>query len=511
MRLLTPLLIAGVALLVAGAPALAVTKRTAYFTLAIGHNGAPATARGSQELQPLRFADDDAVAMHRLAQELGHRSLLLAGLDADTRRRMPAAFEQARPPTLSELGRAIDELNAAMSAEARAGAETTLLLFFSGHGLLDGREGPGLALADGRLTHAHLYERILPALKADTVHLVIDACHAEAVVRPRDLRASAVPTPPEDLRTYLEQRTLARFPHVGAVVASTSAEQTHEWDAFRSGVFTHEVLSGLRGAADVDGNRRIEYSELAAFLSAANRNVADSRARPVTLLRPPARKPRAPLVELTPTTLAATLRGHPAALGPLYVEDLQGNRICSVHAEHGHQVELFLPAGISLFVRGRRGEAETLLSPRGSRAFDDLVWQREQVRARGGIASSLRQGLFRSRFGPAYYSGFVDRSEELAPVNIPIGAMDGEPRDAPVAVRSRAASYVAWGATAPLGAAAVVLGAIALDARGDVQAARFERESSQAHGRYVTYGGLAIGAVSAAVITGVVGYLLGRR
>ena len=135
--------------------------------------------------------------------------------------------------------------------------------------------GPGgpAGARDGRLTHEQLYDELLATLHAGAIDLVVDACHAEAIVRPRDLRAASVATSPGS-QTYSSG---ARWPLalVGALHRQTSAEQTQEWDAYRSGIFTHEVLSALRGAADIDGDRRIEYSEMAAFLSAANRSVLD--------------------------------------------------------------------------------------------------------------------------------------------------------------------------------------------------------------------------------------------
>jgi hypothetical protein len=66
----------------------------------------------------------------------------------------------------------------------------------------------------------------------------------------------------------------------------------------RLAIFSHETLSGLRGAADVNGDRRIEYSELSAFLTAANRDIANPRARPSIVVRVPALDRRAPIVDL---------------------------------------------------------------------------------------------------------------------------------------------------------------------------------------------------------------------
>ena len=55
------------------------------------------------------------------------------------------------------------------------------------------------------------------------------------------------------------------------ILATTLGQQAHEWSAIESGVFTHELLSGLLGAADVNADQRIEYTELQAFIAAANR------------------------------------------------------------------------------------------------------------------------------------------------------------------------------------------------------------------------------------------------
>ena len=163
-----------------------------------------------------------------------------------------------------------------------------MIFFYSGHGRRTDNGDGALALLDGELTREVLYDEVLAALPARLVHLLVDACHAEAVVRPRDLQARSVDLGEGTVADYLQKQTLARFPHVGAVVATTSSAEAHEWDRYRAGVFTHELLSALRGAADVDGNRRIEYSELAAFLAAANREVADRRALLQTVVTPPA-------------------------------------------------------------------------------------------------------------------------------------------------------------------------------------------------------------------------------
>ena len=105
------------------AAALLAAPRTAFFTLAIGYNGVPPGWPADATPEPLRFADDDAAAIYHLARDVGHRAILLAAPDPDTRRRMPDLVEAARPPSLAELDRTIAELNRDLDAAAQSGGD----------------------------------------------------------------------------------------------------------------------------------------------------------------------------------------------------------------------------------------------------------------------------------------------------------------------------------------------------------------------------------------------------
>jgi hypothetical protein len=494
------------ALLAALAPGVA-RAETALFSLAIGYNGAPADADAAS-VRSLRYADDDAAAFHQLARGLARRSYLLAILDADTQSRFPGLAEEAGPPSLAGIERAVEALNQQLAAASRAGLEPVVLVFYSGHGRRR-EDGPAsLTLLDGELTQQVLYDRILGALKARYVHLLVDACHAEAVVHPRDVQAAVVDARPADVASYLSEKTLARFPHVGAIVASTSNAQAHEWDAYQRGVFTHEVLSGLRGAADVDGNGQIEYSELAAFLAAANRSVLDPRARLETVVRPPPLNPRAPLADLRALPGMSRLRGEPAPLGALTIEDARGARLLDLRAEPGFAVNLVLPADQTLFVRSRDREAEVRLRPGQSQALDRLAFHPTGVRPRDALDSSLRRGLFATGFGPAYYRGFVDRASDLISVDLTAR----EPAVAEIEVTpappARRVNWWVAGAAGTLAASAGVFTGLSLDARGDYHRAAFERETTAARDRYDRDRAWAIGLGSAAVVAAGVGLWL---
>jgi len=511
------LLLAATAALAPGR-ALAAGSRPALFSLAIGYNGAPA---GDADLAPLQFADDDAAAFHELVRSLARRSVLLAMLDTQSQQRFPDLVAEARAPALGELRRAVAELNAAMATAAAAGEQPSVLVFYSGHGRRGGSGGDdqgGLAFLDGELTHDRLYEWVIAALPAARyVHLFIDACHAEAVVRTRDRDAQRVTPSPEQAAAFVQQATLARFPHVGAVVASTADTVAHEWDAYGSGVFTHEILSALRGAADIDGNQRIEYSELGAFVAAANHAVSDPRARPQILVHPPPLDRRTPIVDLSAQRDGAVLTGRAPALASFFIEDERGNRLLDVRAEREHSVRLVIPAGRVLHLRS--GEKESVLHPRGGEVLrlEDLGLVDESARRRGAVESALRRGLFATPYGAGYYRGFVHQAEGLVSVDVPAGGalaleVPLASREAPrPPLRDRTAGRVLVGAGALLAVGAGVLGALALSAYRDVDGTQLELPAQQARDRYMLNLTLSLSALGAAAISGGIGaYLLAR-
>ena len=138
----------------------------ARFALVIGKNE-------PEDLQqaPLRYADDDAIAMHALLREAGVRSRLLVVPDEDTvalRR-----FHGATAPTLNAVLHTATALFEAIAAAKRTGARTELTFYYSGHG--DVIDGEGfVVLEGGRLTRTTLLEQIVARSPADINHIIID-------------------------------------------------------------------------------------------------------------------------------------------------------------------------------------------------------------------------------------------------------------------------------------------------------------------------------------------------
>jgi hypothetical protein len=479
------------------------------YVLAIGYNGLPAGGADSG-LRELRYADDDAAAFARLGDDLGARVTVLSSFDAETARRFPALSGRLRPPLMAELQRSVRELNDAFARDRRASIEPVVLFTYSGHGVGDDGAPPALTLADGQLTQQSLYTEVLSALDARFVHVVVDACHAAAVVRPRDAQAETVVLGPDEIHAHWSRATLDGLANVGALIATSASNQAHEWDNWRQGVFTHEVLSGLRGAADVNRDRRIEYSEMAAFLSAANSGVQDVAARVQALVKAPRAAPRAAIVELNATARSAFLEGHPAAFGGLWVEAEGGQRIADLHSEQTHHVRLLVPSAHRLFVRNERGEAMVRVRPGQSLALDDLRLRARGFRVRGAVDLSLQRGLFAAAFGPAYYRGFVDSADQWIPV--PLATVSGTPEMTALDGGEPSFRVLAWtglGVSGALLATSATFGIMALNARTDFDDAEgLERKSFEAVDRYDTYGAIALGAVVTGVLTGVGSYLL---
>src|SRR5262249_26238345 len=163
------------------------------------------------------------VAFYQFAREFSREGRLLTVMDADTQARFPAEVAKARPPTLSQLRAEVRELRQVLERDLERGDESVVLFFYSGHGNRPPGAQPALTLLDGSLTHDILYDEVLSALPARYVHVFIDACYAEAIVRPRDRDATAVDLSESDFAHYAATSTLARFPNVGAIVASSTS------------------------------------------------------------------------------------------------------------------------------------------------------------------------------------------------------------------------------------------------------------------------------------------------
>ncbi|HEX6277921.1 MAG TPA: caspase family protein [Polyangiaceae bacterium] len=363
------------------------------FAVVIGNN------RGERADTKLRYADDDALATHRLLVEAGATSRLLASFDEDSRR-LAGSLAPDGPARVDSLERAVQSLLVAMRKAAARGATTEFLFFYSGHGDVEGGEG-FLVLEDGRFTRSKLFE-LLSRSPAARNHVVIDACKSYFVVFERG--------PGGRRETYagaIAAAIPARLANTGFVLSTSSDRDSHEWERYQGGILSHELRSALRGAADADVDGRISYAELGAFLTRSNEAINNPRFRPDFLLRAPGGDLGRPMLDWT--RARAPLSFGAKAWGHFYVETARGDRLLDAHPSPGQPLRLWLPDERPLFVRSNDHLGETVVEADAPLEVAALRATTPAVASRGALNLALER-LFALPFDGADVQAFRART-----------------------------------------------------------------------------------------------------
>jgi len=191
---------------------------------------------GSGARPSLHYAEQDAAKVASVLTELCHFApndvAVLAGRN------------------LADLRRELDEVKRSIFAfkEHHGSSRVLLAFYFSGHS-----DGASLELGSDRLPFSDLRES-LHATGADVRLAVLDACHSGAAIGTKggkraegfDLTALDVPELSGDV----------------ILSASRADEMALESREIEGSFFTHHLVSGLRGAADADGNAEVTLEEL---------------------------------------------------------------------------------------------------------------------------------------------------------------------------------------------------------------------------------------------------------
>jgi len=433
--LLLGLLLACVLPLLVARDALAAPEAAQRFALVIGNNR-PDGANGEQ----LRYADDDAVTTHLLLIEAGVQSLLFVTPDEETRAMHPE-LTITGPAVWSEIERGFARLAARIKEAREKGAATELLLFYSGHG--DVENGEGFVVLNGqRLTRSMLFS-LLSRSPASYNHVFVDACKSYFLVFDRGAGGH---------RTAYSgnwvESVPARLVNAGFVLSTSSDRESHEWERYQGGVLSHQLRSGLRGAADANADGVISYAELGAFLSTANRAIQNPRFKPDFMVRAPGQDLDRAI--LSYPTSRTSLYFAPGNWGHFYVEDARGTRLLDAHPATTGALRLHLPNERPLFVRQNDERAEYVVTTPGSVAIAGLSPTTPEVAQRGALSLAF-QFMFSAPFGPSDVAQF-----RMAPRAPPAD-------EAPTRKSSRSTVATVAGVTAVTAAAAgVTLNALAL-------------------------------------------------
>ena len=372
----------------------------ALFALIIGVNASP-----SPELAPLRYADDDAARYLELFRGLGARTYVLSRLDDNTRRLHPQAAAEVLPPRRAELKRAVDAV-ARDIAQARArGVRSTLYVLYAGHGDASA-SGWSLTLEDGRLDGSALLSEVIERAGADQAHVIVDACHAYLLALPRGPGGERRPA-----AGFVALEAASRDGRVGYLLSSSASGESHEWAGFEAGVFSHEVRSGLFGAADADGDGLVTYPEIAAFVARANEGIKGERYRPRVYARAP--RDGNLLLDLRGTRNNDLRLEGPTGAAHYLLEDGRGVRLVDFHGNGVTPIRLMRPPGEGPLYLRRVADGTEQSVPRvdGSVALAALERTPSRASSRGAAQDAFNE-LFALGFDGAAVDGWARQADE---------------------------------------------------------------------------------------------------
>jgi hypothetical protein len=199
------------------------------FVLAAGANS------GGPERVPLLYAVSDAEKFAEVLTDMG-------GVNPRDR----VVLEN---PDLRAFEGALEDLSASVSAAGSDSGRTEVLLYYSGHADED-----GLLLGGERFSYSSL-RHMVDSIDADVRITVLDACASGAITRLKggERRQAFLVDDSSDMEGY-------------AFLTSSSADEAaQESDMVGASFFTHYLVSGMRGAADVSGEGKVTLNEAYQF------------------------------------------------------------------------------------------------------------------------------------------------------------------------------------------------------------------------------------------------------
>jgi hypothetical protein len=324
------------------------------FALLVGVNdGGPGRAK-------LRYAVTDARAFGDVLEELG-------GVQPQDRLMM---MEGGR----AEFEAALARFKGMISA-AKGGGRTEALVYYSGHS-----DEAGLLLQKDRFGYKEL-RQALETLPADVRIAILDSCASGTLARQK----GGVRRP-----SFLVDASTAVRGH--AILTSSSEDEvSQESDRIGGSFFTHNLVSGMRGAADATGDGRVTLHE--AYQFAFHETLARTEQTRAGAQHPAYDIELAGTGELVMTDLRSTasvLVLGEMLDGRLYVRDAPGRLVVELKKFAGRATELGLQPGRYTVMReslGQGSQAELVLDQGGRFVLSESAFRPvgvEMTAMRGG-------------------------------------------------------------------------------------------------------------------------------
>lgn len=272
---------------------------------------------GLEGEEPLDYAEADARRFHQLLLEVGEvrpdRAYLVAGGDADVVRR---ALAEA-------TGRLL---------ELRDRGPSSLIVYISAHA-----DEESVHLGGTRLPIAEL-RAAMARTNADLRLAILDGCRTAVRVK------SKGGVPVADVAVTFDRS--ARVEGDLFIRSASDGEPAQEWTYLRGGLFTHHLLVGLRGVADLDADDRVTLAE--AYGYAYRKTVASA-----VTARGGAQHPSFDFdvrgfgewVFSRPRQLGATLVLGPELSGPAWIANRNNELVAELSKASGESTRVALSPG----------------------------------------------------------------------------------------------------------------------------------------------------------------------
>ena len=336
------------------------------WVLAVGAND------GGAKRETLQYAVSDAQNFVRVMETMG-------GVDAGV---------LLSDPRIDHLEEALHALhNRVASAEA---ARREVIIYYSGHA-----DENGLLLGESLFSYARL-RNAMDGMEAEVHIAILDACASGAITRLKGGRRQKafMVDASSDMRGY------------AFLTSSSEDEAAQESDAIGASFFSHYLVSGLRGAADVTGDGRVTLNEAYHF---AFQNTLEGTERTQGGAQHPAYD-----IKMTGTGDVVMTDVRQTSAGLILAESLQGrffirnaNRqlIAELFKPAGRRVELGLEPGTYRVHMAReiQSATATVELAMGQREILDEdhfeIIVRERTTTRGGIKYSVKRSRVELRGG----------------------------------------------------------------------------------------------------------------
>jgi len=364
--------------------------------------------------RPLRYAENDAERMRDVLVALGNFA--------------PDRVILLRDPDTSEVRATLRDLG---HLAQNSSEDTVAFIYYSGHA-----DDTRLHLKGEPMTFKELHQT-LRSLPATIKVAVIDACKSGAVTRKGGARV-------DEFAITVDNPKLS-----GMVILTSSGadELSQESRALAGSVFTHHFVSGLRGAADQDGDHQVTLTE--AYHYAFTRTRADTAPTGVPQ-RPSFRYELSGQGELVmaqlkqPKTARVTL---PKGNGSKYVvlDSHEWRLIAEARGDKERDVSLALAPGSYRVKRmsGDRLEVGSLVLAAGDKAIVDNIAYKSAPLSQGivkGNPDELPPEELRE-YKRAEAFGLLAQSQANAALNIFDQLLRESPQDV-LAWRGRARALV---------------------------------------------------------------------